>query len=239
MAEGTREESGQGNRAKEKSRDHLLAWMVVVGILIVLICALLTDPVANWLTSFANWLFSRVAFTHGEIWEIGAIVWSVAFLFYYNKKLQSTGDFDVDKTIMSITYLGVLLPALVAIVLLVTHCDYRLHFLCVSVIAVSFALADRIKSEKDILEDTQQRFKESLYVGDYPLVIGFIVLWIYVFMHDKHEEALSTFLAGAISFQLISSNALFVMSQGGFIRGIWVPRGEPGSANKSSKGQSA
>jgi hypothetical protein len=94
------------------------------------------------------------------------------------------------------------------------------HVEAVIFAAVFFMIADYVISKQPLPANQRADFRESFLIADIPVVGGLGILWIFLMCHANHEtdQSMEYFVAGAITFQLVASNLLFVLSQGGFVR---------------------
>src|SRR4029077_4164136 len=67
-------------------------------------------------------------------------------------------------------------------------------------------------------------FLETLWVADAPMIAGLLTLFLFQIYSKRvvQTSEMQVFLAGAISFQLIVSNVVFILSQFGVFRRIWA-----------------
>src|SRR5262249_27233658 len=107
------------------------------------------------------------------------------------------------------------------------------HFQFVIGISLCFGVADIILWKLHTDVECKRTFCESFYIGDLPALVAFGILFMYGTLHPDTESP-HVFLAGAISFQLLASNVLFVMSQAGLIRNIWESPTDSGEVQRES-----
>jgi hypothetical protein len=145
--------------------------------------------------------------THTETWELGAIIWTLLFFVYYVLKLQLTKR-AIDKTILSIIFAGAgfLGGALYYLQ------NPLLHVIMIFFSAVCLMSVDWLLSIYHNNEIEKKLSLHSLVVADLPVVFAFSVLMFYIVIHPDSDHP-EVFLSGAISYQLLISNALFVVSE--------------------------
>jgi hypothetical protein len=152
--------------------------------------------------------------SHAAGWEAGAIGWTGLFLIYYILKFKSTGNVTVDKIIFGALLIGN--GALLWFAWRSIGEKSLKHVLFVMGIAALFLGIDLLSGlvHKNKLE--KRRSRAALWV-DIPMVIAFLVLLPYLWMHQD-TEAPEVFVAGVIACQLLISNVLFVVTEFGFLR---------------------
>lgn len=212
--------------------DSWLKLMIGIGVIIVSTCTFFMHAFRQFIL-----LPRGVTLTHGEVWELGAVAWSFFFVIYYVVKLPWTGHSTRDKYLAFLVCLGMPVATWFAIRSIVDH-KYLIHFGWVVCIGLLFTVADTILWNSHGASQHGKMFRESWCVADLPLMVGCIVLFTFLYV-DSDVEAPDVFLAGAISFQLLVSNVLFVMSQAGVIRRIWEKPKGPGAGSGKKKATAA
>lgn len=176
-------------------------------------------------------------------WELGAVAWSILFGFYYLLRLPILTDAaQYIKLISLLVFLAIIVPFLAGLSVWLAK-PVIWHVGVVMVGGFLFMLADILlynrlcKFDKDATnvvsdDDKIKNFKherekrlywESVIVADTPMLAGLLVLFGYLWFHrgQGSDHDMEAFAGGAISFQLIASNVLFALGQGGFIRSVW------------------
>jgi len=146
--------------------------------------------------------------THAEGWEAGAIVWTILFVAYYVVKFKTTGRRLIDKLII-LSYVLVVILAYFALRTMETP---RIHIVYVCAIGFDLLLIDYLLGKHHPDDDEKIRSKASFLLADIPMAVALPVLGLYLWAHrdTEHPEA---FVAGIISFQLLVSNATFVVME--------------------------
>ncbi|SRR5712692_1491849 len=157
---------------------------------------------------------------HWQSWELGALLWTAVFALYYAFKFPFVQT-DLINRLVNLCVL-VVLPVLAftgGYFLLVSPKHFW-HVLAVLAIGVLLLATDFLLYKYHVGEQ-KKAFLECVLIADVPVVCAFLVLLPYVFLHE-HEEEREVFFSGAVSFQLIVSNILFILIQLGVVRKIWA-----------------
>jgi hypothetical protein len=212
--------------AETASHKTLLSGIAFLGLVLILSAVCWTDHIitsVSWLRDALQWHFSDL--THWQCWELVAVCWSLLFGAYYYFTFPFTKKDSTDRLMAGLLPLFTLALCLTAIRFLFWRPSGSGHFYCVLAIGSFFGVADWILWSRHTDRQHKKTFKESLFVADAPMLIGLIFLGLYQLIHRAHTtapgESMDAFLGGAISFQLIVSNVVFVFSQGGVFRKIW------------------
>lgn len=178
----------------------------------------------NW--SWMKWLVKYILGTQTQIspaesWELGAISWSLLFGAYYYSTFPFVGKDRLNKAVAALLSLGTVLLCWMGARSLHNPSSAS-HFRIVSAIGFLFCLTDFILFWYH-QGDRRRMFLESLWVADAPMVAGLTTLLLFQIYHREYgaRGEMETFLAGAISFQLIVSNVIFILCQFGVLRRIW------------------
>jgi WD40 repeat protein len=164
-------------------------------------------------------------------WEMGAVVWSILFGAYYYVRFPLP-DKAAIKAISFLVFFASTIPNILAAVFILALQPAILHVLAVLSGGILFTVADYViywKLDTKIDQSPERHrqrgsFLESLLMADAPMIVGLSILLFYLLLHSglgEHHEDMEAFAGGAISFQLIVANVIFVLSQGGFIRWVW------------------
>jgi WD40 repeat protein len=204
--------------------------MVVLGFLIIGFfgfCFCIDAPLSS--TGVRWWhIVAPVQATHctgqWRSWEIGAVIWSILFGIYYFVRFPLPNGTSIIKAMCLVVFIGATIPNMLAAYYILEFKPAVYHVFWVIVGALLFMFVDFWLFRE--LEHKRQRgsFLESLLMADLPVVVGLSFLLLYLFPHFKqgdNSESMEAFAGGAISFQLIASNVIFILSQGGFIRWVW------------------
>jgi len=184
--------------------------MVALGSFIIFVFGFGADRLAGW----------GCHFTHFEGWELGGALWSFLFAFYYLYRYSFTGQQNVDKVVLIIVFC-IFVSTVVAVVVIIYLHNYILHVAIMSTIVYVFLIADFLVARYHTDEPQRKAFAESFWVADVPVILGFLVLLAYALSHPRCAEDLPVFFSGAISFQLLVSHSIFVLTQAGYLRKIW------------------
>src|SRR5436305_5753709 len=159
-------------------------------------------------------------------WEIGAVIWSILFGIYYFVRFPLPNGTSIIKAMCLVIFIGATIPNMLAAYYILEFRPAVYHVFWVIVGALLFMFVDFWLFRE--LEHKRQRgsFLEGLLMADLPVVVGlsFLLLYLLPSYFDQggnSDERIEAFAGGAISFQLIVSNVIFVLSQGGFIRWVW------------------
>ncbi len=217
---------------RETSGTRTLWVMAVCGGLTIIGCGfgIDTQPFRNAVT----WLMSHhylppedaplapSTVAHWRCWEMGAVAWSLLFGIYYFVTFQSVKSPGHNKAVCALAAFAAL-ANLIAAGLIFWHWPIEGHILAVLVAALFFMWADWLLYRHHESALHKGAFFEAILMADFPVVVGTSILLCYVWRHGHHEgfQDMEAFTGGAISFQLIASNVIFVVSQGGFIRRAW------------------
>src|SRR5207249_4230844 len=78
----------------ERAQDRWLSVMIVFGVILAFTCVFLFHPVHYLLSTL------RLDLRHFELWELGALLWTMSFLIYYFNSLSLTHKDGPDKKII-------------------------------------------------------------------------------------------------------------------------------------------
>jgi hypothetical protein len=177
---------------------------------IALMVVLVSGSVVILIFGFGKHLLTRLwpGLTHAQGWEIGAIIWTGISLIYYFCKVR-TGNSRIDKGINACVFLACT-PLLFGAALTLTKPQW--HLICILAISILLLVTDYAISRYHYLEKEQWLSRQSVLFADIPAVTAFLVLLIFMSAHRDAENT-EAFLGGAISLQLIMSNAMFVIQE--------------------------
>jgi len=203
----------QGNAKSEDktSWDPWLILMIVLGVVVIFVFGFGMD-----------WDVFNMRLTHWASWEVAALLWTGLFTIYYYAKFPFVGINPIDKVVSVLLLL--VLPSLAvsgAYFLLVRHKHY-LHVLSVCAIGAVLLVTDLLLHRYHVGEQ-KKAFLECVLIADVPVVCAFLVLLPYLYIH-RHAEESEVFFSGAVSFELVTSNILFLLIQMGITRKIWAGR---------------
>lgn len=207
-------------------KDHTGLWMMAISGALLIYCF---GFGADW-----NWMrrlglrVLGVQLTHSESWELGAITWSLLFGFYYYVTFPFLPKDKLNRILLALLSLGTV--GLCGAAAFYLHHNSPRHFYYVLAIGVLFCSIDFILFwwHSGV---RRKMFLETLWVADAPMIAGLLTLLFFQIHHAEHivTTEMQTFLAGAISFQLIVSNVVFILCQFGVLRRIWLePEKSPG-----------
>jgi hypothetical protein len=209
-------------RSDKDNQDWLLNITIYAGALIIL--------VFGGCTHFLNYLGWNLQ--HSESWELGALLWTALFVVYYFYTLELVGQSRIDKAIMVFLVLIVVLTFLAWMSLLEWR-HQTLHVLSVTGIGIFLMLTDLLLSKYH--KNNKLAFRQSFWIAGVPMVIAYVVLDVYMcsdtLLHKTllhtNVESPEVFFSGAISFQLLASNVIFVIIQKGKLEGGGARRIRP------------
>ncbi len=210
--------SKTGARSGMSPKDQLGLWAIAVsGVLLTFCFGFGNDW--SWMKELVHWCL-RVQLSPSESWELGAITWSLLFGAYYYFTFPFLPEDRLNRVLMALLSLGTI--ALCGAAAYSLHEHSILHFRYVSAIGFLFCLTDFILFWWH-QGNRRRMFLESLWVADAPMIAGLATLLVFQIYHKSQEtdREMQTFLAGAISFQLIVSNVVFILCQFGVLRRIW------------------
>jgi len=213
-----------GSRFVASLRNHAGLWiMTVSGALLIFSFGFGSDW--NWMKQLDIRVLGT-QLTATESWELGAITWSLMFGAYYYFTFPSAPKDRINRVVAALLSLGTVALCGLAAYSLHTN-NIPFHFRYVAAIGFLFCLTDFILFLCHT-GDRRKMFLESLWVADAPMIAGLVTLLFFQIYHKDQRQAreMQTFLAGAISFQLIVSNVVFILCQFGVLRRIWS---EPGN----------
>jgi hypothetical protein len=201
-------------------RDHSGLWVMTVSGALLIFCFGFGGD-WNWMRVLVTRTIG-VSLTPSESWELGAITWSLLFGAYYYFTFPFLPADRVNRVLLAVLSLGTV--ALCTAAAYSLHNHSLQHFRYVSAIGFLFCLTDFILFWWH-QGDRRKMFLESLWVADAPMIAGLAILLAFQIYHRDHGPGweMQTFLAGAISFQLIVSNVVFILCQFGVLRRIWSP----------------
>lgn len=210
--------SDQHSRADDKvKQDKLLDITIYVGAVIIFVFG-----GCMHLLNYFGWNLQ-----HSESWELGALLWTALFVVYYFFTLKLVGKNKPDKTIM-VFLLAIVGLTVVAWVSLLRWRHQIVRVLSVTGIGLFLMLTDRLLSKYQTNKTDRRAFRQSYLLAGVPMVIAYVVLNVYlvsdillhrVFLHNDIEDP-EVFFSGAISFQLLASNVIFVIIQKGMIKNV-------------------
>lgn len=199
-------------------RDNIGLWAIAISGVLLIFCFGFGNE-WSWMQEFVKWCL-RVQLSPSESWELGAITWSLVFGAYYYFTFPFLPEDRLNRVLLALLSLGTV--ALCGAAAYSLHEHSALHFRYVSAIGFLFCITDFMLFWWH-QGNRRRMFLESLWVADAPMIAGLATLLVFQIYHTGHEpdKEMQTFLAGAISFQLIVSNVVFILCQFGVLRRIW------------------
>lgn len=155
-----------------------------------------------------------------HLWELGAVTWSLLFGIYYYVRLPLIASGQVIKTLCAMVIFGTIVPNAVAAYLILNRSPAQTHVTAVLLAGCFFTLADLLIYWKHSDPRERGSFFEGFLLADIPTVVGFVVLLSFLSFHHG-DPKMEPFAGGAITFQLVASNVIFLLSQAGCIRWVW------------------
>jgi hypothetical protein len=153
-------------------------------------------------------------FTHAEGWEAGAIIWTWTFLLYYMVKFHSTENQAVDSFIKVLFSVGSTVLLLLAWFSMKRPTE---HVIYVWLIGVCFLVIDSLVVRFHPEPKERELSRASRKWADWPMVIAFGVLFLYLKAHPDTEYP-EAFVSGVVACQLLISNSVFVVMEFGLLR---------------------
>lgn len=224
--------------------------MAIIGFVLIFSFGFNAHELNLWIAHrFAN----PIALSHSEWWEFGALFWSLFFGIYYYFTFDFLQGNRLNRFLSWIISVGTIALCILAGYYLfadkaevdkqlrdnpqATIQPHHHHFIFIIAIGMLFFLTDLVLWWKHQSPDPKKKFLESLWVADAPMLAALWILFVFQIRHNHplfpgdlngdrkgvYSAEMETFLAGAISFQLIVSNVIFLLSQFGVFRRIWVP----------------
>ena len=172
------------------------------------------------------------ALTHSQSWELGALCWTAVFGLYYWFRLGDISNQNAFR--LAGLLILTLLPALNLIAAAFLWYDKQgeehslpfhfLHVICVALIGVVLLLTDWMLARYSKRVEQKRALYESVWVADIPIVAAFMVLIGFAALHQPcgDKDCPDLLLSGAITFQLIASNVLFILLQFDVLESIRV-----------------
>lgn len=184
--------------------DYVLLWVTAAGLVVICFFGfgkhLLTHPFPE--------------LTHARGWEAGALVWTVGFLLYYIAKF----NFDAKAQMSKVLVIGLVMVNFYLVVAAWAYMNEpTLHIICVLLIGSSFLVVDLIMTMQHTVLKERRLSWTSLWLADVPTVLSLLVLLVFLLSHPDAEDQ-EVFVSGIIAFQLLVSNAIFVVLEFDFLR---------------------
>ena len=206
----------------ERRRKLALNAMILSGLLVIFTFGFCTARFDAWKI---NALFGYFGFTvdhHWKSWELGALLWTFIFVFYY----FLTVEFNVQKHKVMVRLSLICLGAstLVAAASLLYLNRPLLHVLSVTVVGATLMVTDGLLARGLRPGREKKEYRDSFWIAGVPTVFAYLVLVVYLVSgtlyqgQAQKDEAPEIFMSGAISFQLLASNIVFVILQKGWLR---------------------
>jgi hypothetical protein len=234
--------------------DRWLWLMVILGVLTIAIFGFGVDtrPFQSVVRDFSSrgWLISAPSWPphwdHWRSWEMGAVIWSILFGLYYYVRFPFVPNQASNKVICAVVVVGAVVPNVFAASFILNMKPPLFHVSAVMAASVFFTVADYLLYREHTNPRQKGSFFEGLLMADFPMTVGSAVLLLYLSFHSECEN-MDAFTGGAITFQLLASNVIFVLGQGGFIRWVWERHllqmhnlpGKPSGESASGKEQNA
>jgi len=148
-----------------------------------------------------------------ERWELAALVWTFFFAFVYFFDFPYVPNRSLaNKLISLLSVVPVILTIPAAYYL--SKQRFLPHFYLVLSLAILLLFTDSLLYRLHDDHDIKLQYLETTVLADSPMVLALIVLGIYLWIYGQQtQENPDVFLAGAIVFQLVASNAIFLLIQ--------------------------
>jgi hypothetical protein len=194
---------------KRSDLDRLNVALLVVGIsgaMIILFAGFFKHLLSNPIPGL----------THSQTWQFCAVIWTILFLIYYFFKWKMAANQHWVAVSLFLAF-ACLLASLFAVK---SHWSWRyfhlsseyLHVILVAWGTLFILLADLLLWKKGVDKGESIRSRQSFLIADLPVLVAFVVL-LACLLHDRDSEYPDVFLGGAVSFQLVLSNILFIVTE--------------------------
>lgn len=188
-------------------------FMALCGIIIMLFCFIdgHFGIFKSFLSHYAYW----------EIWEAGSLSWTTLFIIvFYFFFLGSMHDDRAERLVRGFSVVTMLLLIVVAVCIFVRSWAMPpfVHSGCVLAIIIFLSVTDLLIAKLNADANQRRNFMESVIFGDIPVVVAMAIVAAY---HWTHAD-IQPFFSGAITFQFMLSNVVFVLVQGGAAE--FIPR---------------
>jgi hypothetical protein len=161
-----------------------------------------------------------------EVWELGAVLWSLGFSLYYLYDYKMVGEQGLDKAVIVLmVFASAAIPAATIWYLL---WDYRplVPIALVLVLNLVYFAVDYFLSVTHSDAEKQRCHKESFWLADIPIVIANALFFEWL-LRNLHRPDWIAFAGGLVAFQLITCNCIFVVTQSGINRHVWSRTEQP------------
>src|ERR1700749_1418210 len=188
----------------------------VVGLAIVIVVGIEGSELA----SPTGYLGSHHVRNIWQVWDVAAALWSLSFFFYYFIEFTSTRSQWLDKTLLLILILSsVGVPAAIFYFLLWVYNPVGAIY---STIGLNFVylFIDGVLAFRPPGLDRQRSYQEAFWLADAPIVLSNLAFVVWLQFHQEPNWAV--FASGMVGFQLLSCNIIFVITQTGIVRAIWI-----------------
>lgn len=184
--------------------------------------ALLVVAIAGvMIISFAGFLKHLLSnplptLTHSQTWEFCAVFWTILFLVYYFCKWKMTTNQKKIIVLLAFALFSFLASLVVLNWGLAWPYPYLsseyLHVFLIALGTFFMLLIDFVLWKKGGDRDERMRSRQSFWIADVPVFMAFVVLLVCL-LRDKDNEHPDAFFGGAVSFQLVLSNILFIVTE--------------------------
>ena len=201
----------QAHRENSQDRDLYLLTLMMIGTFII---TMFGFGVHRWIPQL----------THSQSWELGALSWTGIFALYYWFRLDSCVNDKAFK--FAGLFVLLVLPGLnlaAGYFLLSDRHSGReghlsphfLHVICVALIGLLLLGTDWMIARNSKTVRTKRQMYESVWMADVPIVAAFVVLIGFALLHQDcgDKDCPDLLLSGAVTFQLIASNVMFILLQ--------------------------
>ncbi|HLW71938.1 MAG TPA: hypothetical protein VKS22_15090 [Candidatus Binataceae bacterium] len=148
-----------------------------------------------------------------ERWELAALVWTFSFGFVYFIDFPYVPNRSIANKLISLLSLVPVILTIPAAYCLLRQ-RFLPHFCLVLALATLLFVTDSLLYRLHEDRDIKLQYLETTVLADTPMLLALIVLGIYLWSFGQlKSENPDVFLAGAIAFQLVASNAIFVLIQ--------------------------
>jgi hypothetical protein len=167
--------------------------------------------------------------TRAQGWEAGAIIWTFVFIGYYYFKVDLTRS-GWDKLIFPLFPVAGIVSLGLAFWFMFK--DPATHVICIFVSGLCLLLIDLVICKKHPHRREKELSKRSLIAADIPTVGAFLVLILYL-CFDGGADKKDVFVSGVVAYQVLVSNAVFIVMEFGLLG----PPKDPTLNNTPASGQ--
>jgi hypothetical protein len=220
----------EAKQRAERNKNLALNAMIVSGVVIIITFGLGTD----WFDALKlNALFGHLGFDlrhHWKSWEFGALSWTLLFVVYYFITVEL--DTKKHRAMVRVSLILLFVSTVVAVASLLYMERPFVHVISITGVGLFLMSTDGLLAQYLTPGTRKTEFWDSFWIAGVPTVSAYFVLLIYLGLDSLHNkpskiENPEIFISGAISFQLLASNVIFVILQKGWLRKTLKRRDSP------------